>query len=189
MNILLINLYSKPNKKDMDIFRKIFKDKANLIIKRWFKKKEIINIIKHGKIDGIILSGSNFRIKQINNILIPKIVFKSKIPILGICFGFQYLVYYYSSLNNIKTFKKKKSYIYNKILKINTPFKIKKTKYFFNHHDYIIKLPLDWKISIKNKDIIYMCYDKNKNIGVQFHPESFKKSAKLFYSSWLKYIS
>jgi len=190
MNILLINLYSTKKKfnKKKENFINFFKDKVNLIIKNWRNKKGIISLINKNKIDGIILSGSDYRIKEINKGIIPKQVFLSNIPILGICYGFQYLVYYYSSLNNIKSFRFKNYNKYDKTLLINKPFKIRKTKYRFNHHDYIIKLPKNWNISIKNKNIIYMGYD-NKNIGVQFHPEIYKKSSNYFYSMWLKYIS
>ena len=98
MKILLINLYSTPEKfkKKSKIFKKIFKNlkiKVKLIIKNWQDKSEIITEIKKGSIDRIILSGSDFRIKKINKGIIPDEVFKSKIKILGICYGFQYLIY------------------------------------------------------------------------------------------------
>ena len=191
MKILLINLYSTPEKfkKKEKLFKQIFKSlktRVKLIIKNWQDKSEIINEIKKGSIDRIILSGSDFRIKKINKGIIPEEVFKSKIKILGICYGFQYLVYYYSTLRNIKSFKQKNYNKYDKLLKINKPFKVKKTNYRFNHHDYIIKVPKNWKISIKNKKIIYMSYDNNENIGIQFHPEIYKQSSKLFFNAWLK---
>lgn len=190
MKILLINLYSTPEKfkKKQKLFKQIFKflkTRVKLIIKNWQDKIEIINEIKKGSIDKIILSGSDFRIKKINKGIIPDEVFKSKIKILGICYGFQYLVYYYSTLRNIKSFKQKNYNKYDKLLKINKPFKVKKTNYRFNHHDYIIKIPKNWKISIKNKKIIYMSYDNNGNIGIQFHPEIYKQSSKLFFNAWL----
>ena len=189
MKILLINLYSKPDKfkKKMISFKKIFKGKSKLIIKNWNDKNGIIKILKKGDINGIILSGSDFRIKKDNKGIIPDEVFKSNIPILGICYGFQYLVYYYSSLANIKTFKNRKYNTYDKKLIINKPFKIRKINYNFHHHDYIYKLPKNWKISIKYRNIIYMGF-YNKNIGIQFHPENYKKSSKIFYSIWLKFI-
>jgi GMP synthase-like glutamine amidotransferase len=189
MNILLINLYSIVDKfkKKKIIFKKIFKDKANLIVKNWNDKNGILKTLKKRNINGIILSGSDFRIKEINKGIIPDEVFTSNIPILGICYGFQYLVYYYSSLKNIKSFKNKNYNNYDKFLSINKPFIIKKTNYKFNHHDYIIKLPKKWITCIKYKKIIYMGYYK-KNIGIQFHPEFYKKSSHIFYSSWLKFI-
>jgi len=191
MNILLINLYSTKDKfnkfKQNCDYNNAFKGKANLIVKFWKDKKGIISIIKKGNIKGIILSGSDFRIKKDNKGIVPKQVFTSNIPILGVCFGFQYLVYYFSSLENIKSFKNYKTY--NKLLEIDKPFKIKKTKYLFHHNDYIIKLPKNWKTSIKYKHIIYMGYNKNKKyMGVQFHPECHKKSSNLFYLKWLKSI-
>jgi len=191
INILIISLYSKPDKfkEKSEVFKEIFKNKAKLIIKNWEDKNGIINQIKSGKINGIILTGSNFRIKEMNKEMLPDIIFKSNIPILGLCFGFQYLVYKLSSLNNIKSFKSKNYNKYDKTLKINKPFKVSKTKYRFNHHDYIVKLPKNWQISSKYKNIIYMGYDLNKKyIGIQFHPEVHKQSSKLFYNNWLKFI-
>jgi len=186
MNILLINLYSKPEKfKNLKVFQEIFKDK--LIIKNWEDKKGIIKEIKSKKINGIILSGSDFRIKKTNKGIIPEEVFKSNIPILGLCYGFQYLVYYYSSLKNINSFPSNENKKYDKAYKIDKPFKIKKTKYRFNHHDYISKLPKNWKIGIEYKKMIYMGFN-NKHIGIQFHPESHKQSAILFFSIWLNFI-
>lgn len=189
MNILIINLYSKPEKFDKKgkVFKEIFKNKAKLIVKNWEDKEGIIEIIKSKKINGIILSGSDFRIKEMNKGIIPEEVFKSNIPILGLCYGFQYLVYYYSSLKNIKTFSTNKYKTYDKSFKIEKPFKIRKTKYRFHHHDYISKLPKNWKIGVEYKKIIFMGF-YNKHIGIQFHPEIHKQSAKLFYSMWLKFI-
>ena len=100
MIILIINLYStkKIFKKKRELFKNSFRGKAKLIIKNWEDKKSIISIIKKKKIDGIILTGSDFRIKETNKGIIPNEVFTCNIPILGICYGFQYLVYYYFSL-------------------------------------------------------------------------------------------
>jgi len=189
INILIINLYSKPEKFDKkgEVFNEIFKNKAKLIIKNWEDKEGIIEIIKSKNINGIILSGSDFRIKEMNKGVIPEEVFKSNIPILGLCYGFQYLVYYYSSLKNIKTFSTNQYKTYDKSFKIDKPFKIRKTKYRFHHHDYISKLPKNWKIGVEYKKIIFMGF-YNKHIGIQFHPEIHKQSAKLFYSMWLKFI-
>lgn len=185
-NILLINLYSKPEKfKNLKVFKEIFKNK--LIVKNWKDKKGIIKEIKSKKINGIILSGSDFRIKKTNKGIIPEEVFKSNIPILGLCYGFQYLVYYYSSLKNIKSFPSNENKKYDKTFKIDKPFKIKKTKYRFNHHDYISKLPKNWKIGIEYKKMIYMGFN-NKHIGIQFHPEIHKQSTYLFFLMWLNFI-
>lgn len=188
MKVLLINLYSTPKKfeKKKLNFVRIFKNKATLIIKNWQNKKGIINEIKKGDVDRIILSGSDFRIKKINKGIIPDDVFKSKIKILGICYGYQYMVYYYSSLKNIKSFQLSKNYKYDLSFQINKPFKAEKTKYRFNHHDYIIKLPKNWFTSIKYRNIIYMAYDKYGNIGVQFHPEIYKQSSKIFFNYFYK---
>lgn len=181
MKVLLINLYSTPDKfkKKKINFIRIFKNKATLVIKNWQDKKGIINEIKKGNVDRIILSGSDFRIKKTNKGIVPDEVFTSKIKILGICYGYQYMIYYYSSLKNIKSFK---NHRYDLAFRINRPFKVKKTNYRFNHHDFIVKLPKKWKIAVKYRNMIYMAYDRYGNVGVQFHPEFHKQSSNLFFN-------
>jgi imidazoleglycerol phosphate synthase glutamine amidotransferase subunit HisH len=92
-------------------------------------------------------------------------------------------------INHLTSHFDKKRHTYNKNLIITRPFKIKKNRYFFNHFDYIQKIPNNWISVIKNKNQIWMAYDKiNKHIGIQFHPEVYKKSGRIFYKKWIKYI-
>lgn len=191
MNILIIDMFSNIRlfKKSKSFFTKAMKD-CTLYFAKWKNEKKIAHCIKKNNIDGIILSGSDYRIKNINKRpTLPSIIFECKIPILGICYGYQYLVNIFGKLNYIKTFPNDSNRIYTKMLKIDKPFANSKSKYFFIHHDYIVKIPKQWKSVIKYKNIIYMAYNKkNKYIGVQFHPERLKKSRNAFFTSWLKYI-
>jgi GMP synthase (glutamine-hydrolysing) len=195
-NILIIlnmnNINSKITKEIIKQFKISFNNNANLFFKIW-NDKNLYTFIKKNNINGIILSGSNFRIlkfdknkEKLTNIFMKKIL-KTNIPILGVCYGFQLLIKYLSNKNCINSFKYNKKY--KKILKIEKPFKINNKKYFFNHHDYIVCLPKNWDIIIKYKKIIYMAYNKEKKIiGIQFHPESIKNTCKYFYKKWLNYI-
>jgi len=62
--------------------------------------------------------------------------------------------------------------------------------YKFIHYDYISKIPNNWDIVIKKGNQIWMSYDKKKKIiGIQFHPEAVKKTRKIFFRNWIKYIS
>jgi GMP synthase-like glutamine amidotransferase len=195
VNILVILMYNKNNKTNKvkkNLFKKIFKNTNTKCYFRHWESKNIINTIKKYNIKGIILSGSEYRIleehKKISKI--PNKIFNLNIPILGECYGFQYLIKYFGNKTYINSFKNNKIQSYYKLLKIIKPFKLNTQKYHFNHHDYIVKLPLNWASCIKNKKIIYMAYDKtNKNIGIQFHPEVNYKIGKNFYKKWIKYIS
>lgn len=197
-NILIIlntnYINSKTTKEIIKEFKNSFNNNANLFFKLW-NDKDLYKFINNNNINGIILSGSKFRILKLDknkeektNKFMKKIL-KTNLPILGICYGFQLLIKYLSNKKCINTFKYNKNKKYKKMLKIEKPFKINNKKYFFNHHDYIICLPKKWDIIIKYKKLIYMAYNKEKKIiGIQFHPESIKNTGKNFYKKWLNYI-
>jgi len=185
-----MSIKKKHDKIYIKQFNNIFKNIKN--VKLYFVKwntKKLINYIIKKKIKGIILSGSSYRIFNKNIANIDLKIFNLNIPILGLCYGFQFMIKNLGDINYLNFHLDKKIHIYNKNLIINNPFKIKKNKYFFNHYDYIQKLPNNWISVIKNKDQIWMAYDKiNKHIGIQFHPEKYKKSGRIFYRKWIKYI-
>ena len=150
--------------------------------------KYLIKFIKNNNITGIILSGSNYRILDSKNkrSSLPYKILKLNIPILGICYGYQWLIKTLCGNNCIKSFKNKLRE-YDKYLYINKPFRINKIRYHFKHFDYIKKIPNKWKAVIKYEDQIWMVY-YNNIIGVQFHPERYSKSGKFFYKKWIKHI-
>lgn len=187
-NILIINLYSCNEKflKNKNQFKKIFKGNAKLTFIYWKltkDNKKLKNKIENGYYKGIILSGSDYRIKNKVHSKIPDYILNHN-NILGVCYGFQYMIYKLCGLNNIKTFNTKKYQIYKRNFVINKPFKINKIQVRLKHHDYIYKLCKLFKISIIKDNIIYMAYNKNM-IGIQFHPEFNLHSGKLFYLKWL----
>jgi GMP synthase (glutamine-hydrolysing) len=177
------------NKKYIKNFKTVFKGKAKLHFMMWYNKKLLL-FIKKNKIDGIILSGSTYRILEDNKGIakLPKEILKLNIPILGICYGYQWLIKTLCGRDCLGSFKNNKIDFKSRILKINEPFKIKKSYYYFNHYDYICKVPEDWKILIKSRKQIWMAYNKEKKImGLQFHPEA-SKIGKVFYRKWLNFI-
>jgi GMP synthase (glutamine-hydrolysing) len=157
----------------------------------YWTKKNIINYIKKNDIKGIILSGSEYRIlhdhkKQAD---LPKKILKLNIPILGMCYGYQWLIKNTCGKKCLSTFPNNKKFRYITSNIITRPFKISKKMYKFSHHDFIIKVPKHWTIVIKSRNQIWMSYDKRKKIiGIQFHPEAVKKTRKIFFRKWIKYI-
>lgn len=212
---LVINMYStralfKMFKKGYDNALKGHK----IIYKNWDDVRGIRDTLRKrgsGGVSGIIITGSNYFIKNKEHSIIDESILRYRcfrryrLPILAICYGFQYMVSSRSSRSSRGSrgsiASSKNSFIksnkagymkYNKSFSVSdsggaaAPFNIPKTKYFFYHRDYIVKVPKDFTVIKKIKDKIVMAYNSKKNIlGVQFHPEKYKKSARVFFNAWI----
>ncbi len=133
-----------------------------------------LETIKSLNPEGIILSGGP---SSIYDKISPKIdegILNLGIPILGVCYGMQYLIdicggtvkqaqkreYGFAELNIVK-----QAGIFKNIAK--------KTQCWMSHGDSIAKLPRGFAItaSTKNTKIAAVAHNKKKLFGVQFHPE------------------
>lgn len=171
-------------------FDKIFKNFRNVsVIFRLFDSVDLVDLCQNGKVNGIIIGGSTSRILTKTALKLPQKIFTSGIPILGICYGFQLMMQNMCSSTAISTFPNSKENKRRKYLTIELPnFKVSRTLYYFIHHDYITKIPKSWKKDIVHGDEIWMAHYK-KHIGIQFHPEKFIKTGKMFFEEWIKFIS
>lgn len=148
---------------------------------------EVICNTHQYNIEGIIISGgplclSKDSISDTNKNLLVLNHFKD-IPILGICFGFQVMSYFYGS--SIEQMPNEKKNLY-KIKLINTDksqlFKnITNNKFivFQSHKDFVKYCPKDFIItSIDPNDNVIQAIESTKlnRYGVQFHPEGLKHS-------------
>jgi len=144
----------------------------NIDVEKFFNERKDLNI------KGVILSGGPSSVIKKDSPLITKnkleFFIKKGIPVLGVCYGLQLLVYLlggkvskskiheygYTTIN-----RKAKSVLFEKI-----PAKL---KVWMSHGDSIKRLPLNLKItSLSVNNIISSFEDvKNKIFGVQFHPE------------------
>ena len=145
---------------------------------------ELIAVIATNQpITGIIIGGSELKLSLDNipdELLLPSIIaidtFKNRVPILGICFGFQIINQYFGG-----TIKSMNEYIKDtKIVHFTNGSKIKKSffksklvgKYRFLHGDQIDKLGRNLTITSYNQDIVYSFqHNSLPIIGVQYHPE------------------
>ena len=220
---LVINMY-----KDIELFNRLKKGYEyalkghKIIFKNWDDTEGIRDTLrKSGSggnsvsgVSGVIITGSNYFIKNKEHSIIDESILRSRLPILAICYGFQYMVSSEgsrssrasrssrSSRSSVASSKNpfiksnKAGYMkYNRSFSVSDsgstdassiPFNIPKTKYFFYHRDYIVKVPKDFTVIKKSKDKIVMAYNSKKNIlGVQFHPEKYKKSARVFFNAWI----
>ena len=136
---------------------------------------------------GIIITGSKFRILHKNAIRLPSTLLELKIPILGICYGYQWITK--ELKGEIATFEDQKLHTYRRRLEIKEPFSVSTKLYEFTHHDYIYTPPYMWKSVIQYGDQHWMVYDRqHKQMGIQFHPEKHMASGIAFFTEWLHWI-
>ena len=127
---------------------------------------------------GIILSGGPSSVYEDNSPKLSKQTFEwileKKIPILGICYGFHFLIY---ELGGKIELKEKKEYGKTE-LNIIQPNLIlneltKKEIVWMSHGDQVISLPKGFEILAKTENCPIAAFGNNelKIYGVQFHPE------------------
>ena len=161
--------------------------KINKILKSIFKKSRIFcldfNSNLNTKTDLIIICGGNdlpFIIKskanliryKLNNIIYKKAI-KQNIPMLGICYGAQYLAHKF----NCK-FKNKKHVGEHKVYLIKEKKFIKVNSY---HNTIIRKIGKKLKVRgyAEDKSIEYFTHENKKIVGIQWHPERYQKLKKI----------
>jgi GMP synthase-like glutamine amidotransferase len=182
MVFLVINMYSTRA-----LFKRFKKGYENalkghkIIFKDWNDTEGIRNTLRKKSVSGIIITGSNYFVKGRMHSTIDESIMRSRLPILAICYGFQYILAKKSFIKSNKDGYMK----YHKSFRIGTP-PLPHTKYFFYHRDYVVKVPKTFKVIKRIKNKIVIAYNSKKNIlGVQFHPEKYKKSARQFFKFWI----
>lgn len=131
--------------------------------------------LKQNQPKAIILSGGSASVYDQNAPVPPINIFKQKIPVLGICYGMQWLVH--SMGGKVFSISNNKEYGATKIT-VNKPNPLfNKTKknltVWSSHGDSIEKLPTNFEIiaTSANKTIEAIAYPQKKLWGIQFHPE------------------
>ena len=176
----------------IDMYKQIETDFSKLFPKEVFltiyKVSEPNLLEKLKAFDGIIISGSNRRIHADRSLhQVPRELLDLGIPVLGICYGFQWMTHVLGGV--VATFPDKKKRIYNKIFEIKEPFTVSKHKYKFNHHDYIATIPSGFTCVLSQGNETWIAYDKEKRyMGVQFHPEKFVSTGKEFFMEWIDFM-
>ncbi len=127
------------------------------------------------KIKGVILSGSPFSVQDNDAPVADLRKILSKVPILGICYGAQYLAKYYGG--SIVA-SKIREYGRARLNYVNASSKLMKgvvlnTQVWMSHGDTIRKLPGHCQVVAGTEDVEIAAYQNEKqNIyGLQFHPE------------------
>lgn len=189
IHLCIIDFYTDPRYSTVsqlvDLFKQI--DNSIQITILPYTTQKIMNKIRTLKLEGIILSGSNHRILK-TSLYSLKGLLDLNIPLLGICFGYQWMVH--TLKGTVDSYKDEKLHEYSKVFEILDPFYVAKRKYEFSHHDFIIKLPTLWIPVLQHDSQIWMAYRPDKKwIGIQFHPEKHMASGKTFFTNWIKFLS
>ena len=124
--------------------------------------------------EGIILSGGPSSIYEKNSPKIHKAVFDLGIPVLGICYGMQFMM---AALGGNVKLSKKREYGFAelRIKSHDTLFNgiDKTTTCWMSHGDSILKMPAGFKITASTKNTRIAAADNRRKglYGLQFHPE------------------
>lgn len=187
MIFLIINMYKKQsvfkNRKIGDMFIEgLGGHKA--IFRKWDDVKGIRDVLNE-RIDGIIISGSDYFVDGKEHSIIDESILNSNLPILGVCYGFQSLIHTLGKPSYIK--RNKSGYMsYTRSFSITKPLTVPKRKFLFHHRNYIVKVPKGFKIYKKIGNKIIIAYNSKKNIlGVQFYLYKYKKTVRMFLDAWI----
>ncbi len=134
-----------------------------------------IKIFKN--IKGIILSGGPSTVTKNSYPKIPKEIFDSNIPILGICYGLQLIAVHFKG--KVKSNTKKREFGRALLIKSKNSlltqgiFKNNQCNVWMSHQDSVYTLPKGFICTASTKQSkMTIIENKNKNIyGIQFHPE------------------
>ena len=151
----------------------------------WNKIPKIESNVK-----GVILSGSPFSVRDASSPLPDLSEIKGKIPLLGVCFGAQFLAHHFGgevSPSSTREYGRANlSFVdSNNIL---TRGMSNDSQVWMSHGDTIARIPSNYSIISSTKDVEIAGYaiKDEQTFGIQFHPEVYHTSeGKLLLSNFI----
>lgn len=131
-------------------------------------------------VKGIILSGSPFSVRDKNAPQVELNQIKGKVPILGICYGAQYIADNYGGkvqASETREYGRANLSYISKDFNLLHDISIN-TQVWMSHGDTITKLPDEYSIGASTKDVEIGAFKNNneQTYGIQFHPEVYHTS-------------
>lgn len=126
------------------------------------------------EVRGIILSGSPRSVRDENPIAPPSFIFAHRLPILGICYGAQWLAHYFGgkvSPSNTREYGRAR--LIHSTLSPLWKDMPNETQVWMSHSDTVTDLGSDLEVIGKTDSIPVAAFSHSTNpiYGVQFHPE------------------
>jgi GMP synthase (glutamine-hydrolysing) len=151
----------------------------------WNKIPKIESNVK-----GVILSGSPFSVRDASSPLPDLLEIKGKIPLLGVCFGAQFLAHHFGGevlpSSTREYGRANLSFVdSNNIL---TKGMSNDSQVWMSHGDTIARIPSNYSIISSTKDVAVAGYAINdeQTFGIQFHPEVYHTSeGKILLSNFI----
>lgn len=136
----------------------------------WNKCPEITSDIK-----GVILSGSPFSVRDDKSPKPDLGAFRGKLPLLGVCFGAQYLAHNFGgevSPSTIREYGRANLSYVDETNELTSGMSFN-SQVWMSHADTIKKIPDHYKIIASTKDVEVAGYEiqGEPTFGIQFHPE------------------
>ncbi len=135
-----------------------------------------------GKVKGVILTGSDYRINEVDDKLSRTAVKNFKCPIIGMCFGLQSMCKTYGAelVSGKKLVQDHRSLDKWKDCKIFKNCDLKNIKLSFAFHDYPKNCPDGFKVvGMVGDRIVAIANESKDQYGVLFHPEDTESGYKI----------
>ena len=126
-------------------------------------------------VKGVVLSGSPYSVRDEDAPHPDLSAIKGKVPVLGICYGAQYMAHYYGGevapSDSREYGRANLGYIDHDCILFNDISL--HTQVWMSHGDTIIKLPKNYKVIASTEDVNFAAYkiDDEVTYAIQFHPE------------------
>ena len=153
----------------------------NIIINNYTK-----NTVASGSLKGIILSGGPNSVHDADSPKVNNNIFELGIPVLGICYGMQYMAKVFGG--EVKTGAKKEYGLTDIGMDIRSPLfrGVSSSDCWMSHGDHVSELPSGFNIIALTDSIKVAAFEKDNLYGVQFHPEvSHTKNGKQIIKNFL----